>query len=101
VVLPKLNIGQPKKHKEGDKAMTETQKEEVVTIDADTRKEWDEYMARQHDNVMRAIGCFKILKQKKVFKPQMYFWNVAVLCELCDKLKTIENETKESEVANG
>lgn len=51
--------------------------------------------------VMRAIGCFKILKQKKVFKPQMYFWNVAVLCELCDKLKTIENETKESEVANG
>lgn len=89
--------------------MTKTQKEEVVTIDADTRKEWDECMARQHDNVMRTLGCYKILKRKKVFilkrkkvfKPQMYFWNVSVLCELCDKLKTIENETKESEVANG
>lgn len=81
--------------------MTKTQKEEVVTIDADTRKKWDECMARQHDNVMRTLGCYKILKRKKVFKPQMYFWNVSVLCELCDKLKTIENETKESEVANG
>lgn len=44
--------------------MAKTQEEEVVTIDADTRKEWDEYMARQHDNVMRTLGCYKILKRK-------------------------------------
>lgn len=83
--------------------MTKTQKEEVVTIDADTRKEWDEYMARQAENIRRAQGCYKILKSKGLFKPQMYFWSLATLCELCDGLKEIENknETKESEVANG
>jgi hypothetical protein len=95
---PCADDGKPNKPKE--KAMTKTQ-EEVMTIDADTRKEWDEYIARQRDNVMRSLGCYKILKRKKVFKPQMYFWNVEVLCEFCDKLKTIENETKECEVVNG
>ena len=81
--------------------MTKTQKEEVVTIDEATRKEWAEYMERQHDRVKRTIGCYKFLRRKNMFKPQMNFWDVATLCELCDKLKTIENETKESEVANG
>lgn len=61
----------------------------------------NECLERQKERTWREIGCIKILKHKKVFKPQMYFWNVEVLCEFCDKLKTIENEAKESEVVNG
>lgn len=69
--------------------------EEIVEIEKNAPKEWVEYMERQHDRVKRTIGCYKFLKRKNMFKPQMLFWDVANLCELCDKMNELENNESE------